>query len=301
MPKFHTPAPSLDTQIGAWSSVWSVLTPAPTEDLDPTFINSKWTPEVNTTRRSDHNSRYLVSWSPLLGSLSNGTSINPTLSGPSVRGGQSPSVLRSSLLALNELGLKNSFGVRGVKPVLLQSQTLSGGGSYSPSMAPSSSYSSIPASSKWVALWGSLPYPSTNAFVSSASQSSPDKLSGRGASLLTSKGLLLKSGAITSASNHLGGGDRLNPLVDSLAKLGFSSLGNSELEVRPRQGYVPLNSDISVSRRLRVTKGVTLPSDTPMHVICGSKDVIHSWAIPGLNVKIDCIPGYNSHRRLLLR
>jgi cytochrome c oxidase subunit 2 len=38
-----------------------------------------------------------------------------------------------------------------------------------------------------------------------------------------------------------------------------------------------------------------------MHVICGSKDVIHSWAIPGLNVKIDCIPGYNSHRRLLLR
>jgi hypothetical protein len=301
MPKFYASAPSLDTQVGAWSSVWSVLTPAPTEDLDPTFINSKWTPEVNTTRRSDHNSRYLVSWSPLLGSLSNGTSINPALSGPGVRGAQSPSALRSSLLALNELGLKNSFGVRGVKPVLLQSQTLSGGGSYSPSTAPSSSYSSIPASSKWVALWGSLPYPSTNAFVSSASQFSPDRLSGRGASLLTSKGLLLKSGALTSASNHLGGGDRINPLVDSLAKLGFSNLGNSELEVRPRQGYVPLNSDISVSRRLRVTKGVTLPSDTPMHVICGSKDVIHSWAIPGLNVKIDCIPGYNSHRRLLLR
>lgn len=183
----------------------------------------------------------------------------------------------------------------------MQSQTLNGSGAYAANMAPSSSFSSISSSPRWVALWASLPYPSTNAFVSSATQFSPDRLSGRGASLLTSKKSLLKGGALTPASNHLGGGDKLNPLVDSLAKLEFSSLGNPELEVRPRQGYVPLSSDISVSRRLRVTKGVTLPSDTPMHVICGSKDVIHSWAIPGLNVKIDCIPGYNSHRRLLLR
>lgn len=54
-------------------------------------------------------------------------------------------------------------------------------------------------------------------------------------------------------------------------------------------------------RRMRVTAGVLLPSDVPIHLICGSKDVIHSWAIPGLGIKIDCIPGYNSHRRLLLR
>jgi hypothetical protein len=148
MQKFYAAAPSLDTQIGAWSSVWSVLTPAPTEDLDPTFINAKWTPEVNTTRRSDHNSRYLVSWSPLLGSVSNGTAVNPALSGPSVRAAQSPSTLRSSFLALNELGLKNSFGVRGVRPVLLQSQTLGGSGAHIPSMAPSSSFSSVPSSPK---------------------------------------------------------------------------------------------------------------------------------------------------------
>lgn len=38
--KFYTTAPSLDTQIGAWSPVWACLTPAPTEDLDPTFVNS---------------------------------------------------------------------------------------------------------------------------------------------------------------------------------------------------------------------------------------------------------------------
>jgi hypothetical protein len=68
-----------------------------------------------------------------------------------------------------------------------------------------------------------------------------------------------------------------------------------------RAGFVPMRSDVGSIRRLRVTKGVCLPSDIPMHVICGSKDVIHSWAIPGLGIKIDCIPGFNSHRRVLLR
>jgi len=53
--------------------------------------------------------------------------------------------------------------------------------------------------------------------------------------------------------------------------------------------------------RLRLTSGVRLPSDTPIHIICGSQDVIHSWAVPGLSIKIDCIPGYNCHRRLLIR
>jgi len=56
-----------------------------------------------------------------------------------------------------------------------------------------------------------------------------------------------------------------------------------------------------LTRRMNVTAGLMLPSDTPIHVICGSKDVIHSWAIPGLLIKIDCIPGYNAHRRLLIR
>ena len=119
--------------------------------------------------------------------------------------------------------------------------------------------------------------------------------------MLTSRAGLLRSGALSPAVCNMGGGDALSPLTDALSKLEFSALGAFDLGSRPRQGYLPLNSDISASRRLRVTKGITLPSDTPMHVICGSKDVIHSWAIPGLNVKIDCIPGYNSHRRLLLR
>lgn len=53
--------------------------------------------------------------------------------------------------------------------------------------------------------------------------------------------------------------------------------------------------------RMRINTGVVMPSDTPIEIICGSKDVVHSWAIPGLGIKIDCIPGYNCHRRLLIR
>ena len=44
----------------------------------------------------------------------------------------------------------------------------------------------------------------------------------------------------------------------------------------PRAGFSPLKLDIGSMRRLRVTKGIYLPSDTPMHGIFGSKDVIHS-------------------------
>jgi len=75
----------------------------------------------------------------------------------------------------------------------------------------------------------------------------------------------------------------------------------TEVTRTPQTGYRTIASDIASQRRLRVTKGVYLPADIPMHGIFGSKDVIHSWAIPGLGVKIDCIPGYSSHRRLVFR
>jgi len=43
-----------------------------------------------------------------------------------------------------------------------------------------------------------------------------------------------------------------------------------------RAGYGLINEEIGSIRRLRVTKGVYLPADVPMHAVCGSKDVIHS-------------------------
>ena len=44
-------------------------------------------------------------------------------------------------------------------------------------------------------------------------------------------------------------------------------------------------------RLLEVDKPLYLPVDTPIRVIVSSDDVLHSWAIPSLGVKIDCVPG----------
>jgi heme/copper-type cytochrome/quinol oxidase subunit 2 len=42
-----------------------------------------------------------------------------------------------------------------------------------------------------------------------------------------------------------------------------------------------------------------MPIETRLHLLASSKDVIHSWAIPSAGVKIDCVPGYSSHRVII--
>lgn len=44
-------------------------------------------------------------------------------------------------------------------------------------------------------------------------------------------------------------------------------------------------------RLLEVDKPLYLPVDVPIRVIVSSDDVLHSWAVPSLGVKIDCVPG----------
>jgi heme/copper-type cytochrome/quinol oxidase subunit 2 len=39
-----------------------------------------------------------------------------------------------------------------------------------------------------------------------------------------------------------------------------------------------------------------MPTEIRLHVVTSSKDIIHSWAIPSAGIKIDCIPGFSSHR-----
>lgn len=85
------------------------------------------------------------------------------------------------------------------------------------------------------------------------------------------------------------------------AQGGVDTPALSTQPAQARAGFEPLDPDVRTMRRLRVTAGIYLPADTPIHGMFGSKDVIHSWAIPGLGLKIDCIPGYSSHRRIMLR
>jgi len=60
--------------------------------------------------------------------------------------------------------------------------------------------------------------------------------------------------------------------------------------------YKPLKRGISNLLRLHGTGAVAMPIEIRLQILASSRDVIHSWAIPSAGIKIDCIPGYTSHR-----
>ena|SRR6185437_1903769 len=63
-----------------------------------------------------------------------------------------------------------------------------------------------------------------------------------------------------------------------------------------RRRKKPLNLTLLLSRRLlRTRRTLVLPISTGMTLIATSRDVIHSWFVPGLGVKIDAIPGRSTH------
>ena len=44
-------------------------------------------------------------------------------------------------------------------------------------------------------------------------------------------------------------------------------------------------------RLLEVDKRIILPVDTRVRLLVGRDDVIHSWSVPSLGVKVDGVPG----------
>ena len=59
------------------------------------------------------------------------------------------------------------------------------------------------------------------------------------------------------------------------------------------QSYMINEDDLSVGelRLLEVDNRVVIPSQTHVRVLVTSNDVIHSWAIPSLGIKMDAVPG----------
>jgi hypothetical protein len=60
--------------------------------------------------------------------------------------------------------------------------------------------------------------------------------------------------------------------------------------------YQPLKKGVVNMIRIQADKAVAMPTDTRIQILAVSKDIIHSWSIPSAGIKIDCIPGYSSHR-----
>ena len=84
----------------------------------------------------------------------------------------------------------------------------------------------------------------------------------------------------------------LNPYVTLYSKYTHSSLDNAPTISQ----YRPLRKGIVNMIRIQADKAIAMPTDTRLQILAVSKDIIHSWAIPAAGIKIDCIPGYSSHR-----
>jgi heme/copper-type cytochrome/quinol oxidase subunit 2 len=76
-----------------------------------------------------------------------------------------------------------------------------------------------------------------------------------------------------------------------------NKLGNNQDLFKSQ--YRPLKKGISNMLRLHGTGAVALPIEIRLQILASSRDVIHSWSIPSAGVKIDCIPGYTSHRIMI--
>ena len=53
-------------------------------------------------------------------------------------------------------------------------------------------------------------------------------------------------------------------------------------------------------RMLKLNKIFVLPSDVAIKVITNSYDVVHSWFIPSIGIKMDCVPGRATHQAMYL-
>lgn len=100
----------------------------------------------------------------------------------------------------------------------------------------------------------------------------------------------------------------LDSLIDSLNISPFANylfyyiLGNEKInflknnqELLQNQ-YRPMRKGITNMIRLHATGAVAMPIEIRLQILASSKDVIHSWAIPSAGIKIDCVPGYSSHK-----
>ena len=72
------------------------------------------------------------------------------------------------------------------------------------------------------------------------------------------------------------------------------SLGNNSTLLKNQ--FRPVKRGVANMIKLQATGAVAMPIEIRLHIIASSRDVIHSWSVPSAGIKIDCVPGYSSHR-----
>lgn len=89
----------------------------------------------------------------------------------------------------------------------------------------------------------------------------------------------------------------LRPTFLFKKELGFDD-GSKLSEVTRVSQYDSFRKGVANMVRIQADKAVAMPVDVRLQILAVSKDIIHSWSIPSAGIKIDCIPGYSSHRVL---
>lgn len=88
--------------------------------------------------------------------------------------------------------------------------------------------------------------------------------------------------------------EQIKPVI-SLKITGFQWFWGYEYFKNNREDANIFESNILKTNKtfklLETSNNVVLPYSVPVRLLVTSKDVIHSWAIPSLRVKIDAIPG----------
>lgn len=106
---------------------------------------------------------------------------------------------------------------------------------------------------------------------------------------------------------------KINKLSELTAE-NFSIPVENEFAVNPDDGkehdYVhlirfnrfrPENVPIALARRLlRVKRVLVLPTHVNVSILTNSYDVVHSWFIPALATKLDCVPGRSTHHLIYI-
>jgi len=87
-----------------------------------------------------------------------------------------------------------------------------------------------------------------------------------------------------------------NYLFFYLFNTGSDSSDLSKNNTLYKSQFRPMKKGVTNMIRLHATSAIAMPIETRLHILASSKDVIHSWSIPSAGIKIDCVPGYSSHR-----
>lgn len=108
----------------------------------------------------------------------------------------------------------------------------------------------------------------------------------------------------TSQAAELGGPDSARRHLSALQPGLYTSNLLRSLEQHPvnlYKGFKVSNSksesvSAHLARRLqRTQRTLILPAQVNMTLVTNSYDVIHSWFLPSLGVKMDCVPGRSTH------